>query len=190
MTWTSRTVVGAVVTLSLALSACGLVESVLGQRGPVATLAKNYETPAAVDHPPSPDVTLELAFDHDTAELLWGKHVPDDLPRRRGEPYRAGIHGDIDRVDFDNQAIALWWGGEATCPQSVTDVQLSGRSTVELHTTEEEPTCADMEVSFRMVLAIDRDRLPNVSQLPGNLVVVTDGNRRHAGQVVPFTDGD
>jgi hypothetical protein len=103
MTQTSRTVVGAVLALSLALGGCGLVESVLGQRGPVVTLAKNYETPSAVDRPSNHDVILELAFDHDAAERLWGKHVPDDLPRERGEPYRAGIHGDLDSVDFDNQ---------------------------------------------------------------------------------------
>jgi hypothetical protein len=77
--------------------------------------------------------------------------------------------------------IALWWGSEATCPKSVTDVQLDGRATVEVHTTEVGSTCDDVGIPFRMVLAIDRDRLPDVSQLPGNLVVVTDGNRRHDG---------
>ena len=189
MMWTSRSVVGTVVALSLALGGCGVVDSVLGQRGPVITLAKNYETPSAVDRPPSDDVRLELAFDHDTAEHLWDEHVPDDLPRRRGEPYREGIHGDFDSVDFDTQVVALWWGLESTCPQSVTDVQLSGQATVEVHTTEEEPTCDDMGIPFRMVLAIDRDRLPDASQLPGDLVVVTDGNRRNDGQVGPFTRG-
>lgn len=179
---------GAVVALSLALGGCGPVESVLGQRGPVVTLAKNYATPSAVDRPPSHDVRLELALDQDTAERLWEEHVPDDLPRRDGEAYRVGIHGDLDSVDFDTQAIALWWGSEATCPQSVTDVQSSGQATVELHTTEEEPTCRDVEIPFRMVLAIDRDRLPDGSQLPGHFVVVTDGNRRHAGQVGPSTE--
>jgi hypothetical protein len=182
-------VVGAVVVLSLALGGCGLVESALGQRGPVDTLAKSYETPAEVVRLADHDVSLELAFDRDTATLLWHEHVSDDLPPRRGEAFREGIYGDLDSVDFDSQVVALWWGSEATCAQAVTDVQFPASATVELHTTEEELACLDMEIHFRMVLAIDRDRLPALSELPVNLVKVTDGHRRNAGKVDLLTEG-
>ena len=186
---TPRIVVAVVVALSLALGGCGLVESALGQRGPVTTLAKNYEMPAEVIRLADHDVNLELAFDRDTAALLWDEHVSDDLPRRRGEPFREGIYSDLDGVDFDSHVVALWWGGEATCAQAVTDVQFPENDTVELHTTEEEPDCLDMEIPFRTVLAIDRDRLPALSELPVNLVKVTDGHRRDAGKVDLWTEG-
>jgi hypothetical protein len=180
---TRRIVVAVVMALSLALGGCGLVESALGQRGPATTLAKNYEMPAEVVRLADQDVSLELALDQDTAALLWDEHVSDDLPRRRGEPFLEGIYGDLESVDFDSQVVALWWGGEATCAQAVTDVQFPESATVELHTTEEEPACLDMEIPFRMVLAIDRDRVPALSELPVNLVTVTDGHRRDAGKV-------
>ncbi|WP_130650250.1 hypothetical protein [Egicoccus halophilus] len=175
----------AVLTLSLALAGYGLLEGWLGQRGPVQTLAKRYEMPAG--SPPVANeevavVTLELALDRDTAALLWDEHVPDDLPRRRGKPFDEGIYGNLDGVDFDSQVVALWWGGEATCAQAVTDVQLPEPATVELHTTEEAPDCLDMAIPFRMLLAIDRDRLPDPAELPANLAIVRDGHRRNAGQ--------
>lgn len=183
---TPRIVVAGVVALSLALGGCGLVESALGQRGPANTLAKSYEPPAGGAND---DVSLALAVDRDTATLLWDERVSDDLPRRRGEPFSEGIYGDLDSVDFDSQVIALWWGSEATCPQAVTDVQSSGSTTVELHTTEEDHACLDMEIPFRMVLAIDRGQLPELSELPVNLVEVTDGHRRDAGKGDLWTEG-
>ncbi len=183
---TRRIVVAVVVALSLALVGCGLVESALGQRGPAKTLAKNYEMPARVAND---DASLELAFDRDTAALLWDEHASDDLPRRRGEPFREGIYNDLDSVDFDSQVVALWWGAEATCPRAVTDVQSPDSVTVELHTTEEDHACLDMEIPFRMVLAIDRDLLPELSELPVNLVVVTDDRPRDAGKVDLWTEG-
>jgi hypothetical protein len=183
---TRRIVVAVVVALSLTLSGCGLGQDVLGQRGPVKTLAKNYEMPAGGAND---DATLEFAVDPETAVALWDEHVSDELPRGRGEPFGEGIYGDLDSVDFDRQVVALWWGTEATCPQAVTDVRSPDRATVELHTTEEDHACLDMATSFRMLLAIDRDRLPEVSELPVNLVEVTDGHRRDAGKVDLWAEG-
>ena len=183
---TRRIVVAVVVALSLALSGCWLGQDVLGQRGPVKTLAKNYEMPAGGAND---DATLEFAVDPETAVALWDEHVSDELPRGRGKPFGEGIYDDLDSVDFDRQVVALWWGTEATCPQAVTDVRSPDRATVELHTTEEGHACLDMATSFRMLLAIDRDRLPEVSELPVNLVEVTDGHRRDAGKVDLWAEG-
>ena len=185
-TWMSRAAAAAVVALSLGLGGCGLVDSVLGQRGPAKTLAKGYEMPAGGAND---DVSLELAVDRDTAALLWDEHVSDDLPRGRGQPFSEGIYGDLDSVDFDRQVVALWWGTEATCPQAVTDVQSPDSATVELHTTEEDHACLDIGIPFRMVLALDRDHLPDLSDLPVNLVEVTDGRPRDAGTVDLWTKG-
>ena len=186
---TRRIVVAAVVVLSLGLGGCGLVESALGQRGSVQTLAKNYDMPEGFLGSARDAATLEFAVDPETAVALWDEHVSDELPRGRGKPFGEGIYDDLDSVDFDRQVVALWWGTEATCPQAVTDVRSPDRATVELHTTEEGHACLDMATSFRMLLAIDRDRLPEVSELPVNLVEVTDGHRRDAGKVDLWAEG-
>lgn len=138
-----------------------------------------------------PWALLEIAYDRQTAERAWEQNVPDDLPERGGQPAEPGRYGDFAQVDFDRQALVVWHAGQSgTCPAWLDDVNTdaAGDVHVEIDTTAEEGEfCTDDYRGYRMVLAVDRDRLPDPDQLPRD--TIRDDHpvdRRHDGRVTAY----
>lgn len=110
---------------------------------------------------------LEVAYDRETAETAWRDNVPDDLEARNDElPADPGVYGDLDQVDFDQQAVVVWSSGESgSCPEWLADVDhADGTITVEREAAG--GMCTDDYNPYRMVLVIDRERLPSGDELP------------------------
>lgn len=119
----------------------------------------------------------EVAFDEATARAAWDDSVPADLPERDGEPREAGRYGDLADVDFAEQALVVYSAGQSgSCPAWISDVAFTN-GTVELTEDSHVPgdACTDDYRAYRLVLAVDRDRLPRPEDLPTERVLV-DGN--------------
>lgn len=109
---------------------------------------------------------LEIAYDEATAARAWGENVPSQLPRRDGEPTEPGVYGDLADVDFGREALVVWSAGQSgTCPGWLADISTDNNA-VQLKTARQGDFCTDDYHAYRMVLAVDRDRLPAASALP------------------------
>ena len=111
---------------------------------------------------------VEVAYDRDSAEAAWRDNVPDDLAARDDErPAEPGVYGGLDTVDFDRQVVVVWSSGESSgCPAWLADID-STDGTIHV----QEGATAHMECPsdynpYRLVLAVDRDRLPTADELP------------------------
>jgi hypothetical protein len=139
----------------------------------VVPLAKVEGWRSGFEHAEMPFAVMEIAQDADTAELAWRENVPDGLPPGEGVPDEFGLYGDLAAVDFDRQAVVVWSSGESgTCPAWLFDVRTRDDGAVELEqrdTTslvEEDVMCTMDYRPYRMVLAVDRDLLPDAAELP------------------------
>jgi hypothetical protein len=123
---------------------------------------------------------IEIADDREAAQRAWRDNVPDDLEPRDDElPAEPGLYRDLDEVDFDRQAIVVWSSGESgSCPGWLADIDTrDGVVHVERDATEQ--TCTDDYNPYRMLFAVDRDRLPPADELPhARLDGVPDGEIR------------
>lgn len=121
-----------------------------------------------------PYALVEVAFDRATADRAWAANVPSDLAEGTGAPAEPGRYGNLDEVDFDTQAVVVWSSGQSgSCPGWLADVDTDGEGTVSV-TTGQTPAdaCTDDYNAYRMVLAVDLDRLPDPTWLPVTDVVV------------------
>jgi hypothetical protein len=121
----------------------------------------------------TPFAILEIADDRETAERAWRENVPDTLPPAEGVPDAPGRYGSLDEVDFERQAVVVWSSGESgTCPAWLFDVRTRDDGGVEIEfrsvtdLMDEDVMCTMDYRPYRMVLAVDRDRLPDVTELP------------------------
>lgn len=114
-----------------------------------------------------PSALLEVAYDRETADRAWRANVPDDLDERDDDlPAEPGVYGALDEVDFDRQAVVVWSSGESgSCPGWLADLDTVD-NTVHVEVDATAQLCTDDYVPYRMVLAVDRDRLPQPDQLP------------------------
>jgi hypothetical protein len=111
---------------------------------------------------------LEIAYDATTAQAAWEDSVPGDLPERDGEPREPGRYGSLDAVDFAEQVLVVYSSGESgSCPGWLADVSTTN-GTVQLTSGAYVPdeACTDDYNAYRLVLAVDRDRLPVAAELP------------------------
>lgn len=135
---------------------------------------------------------VEIAYDRDSADRAWQENVPGDLPERDGQPAEPGRYGDPDSVDLDTHAIVVWSSGQSgTCPGWLADIRTGADGTVELETgvdMQGGTACTDDYRQYRMVLAVDRERLPDPDQLPITTVIV-DG-RSGAGSLIAAYPAD
>lgn len=104
---------------------------------------------------------FEVADDRETAEVAWRDNVPDDLETRDDElPADPGVYGALEQVDFEQQAVVVWSSGESgSCPGWLSDIDHAEVAVV----VEREASggmCTDDYNPYRMVLAVDRERLP------------------------------
>jgi hypothetical protein len=112
--------------------------------------------------------------------------VPADLVRRTGDPTLPGLYGDLADIDFDREALVVYSGGQSgTCPEWLTGLEVTELGTVQLTTTstptlfatvhgERVGICTGDRNEYRLVLSIDRDRLPPISGLPTTRVQFDD----------------
>jgi len=116
---------------------------------------------------------LEIAYDRATAQRAWEENVPDGLPRRSGTPYRNGRYGSLDDVDFATRVVVVVWSaGSSSCPGWLYGLETDD-GVVRATTRErvEGEGCAEVFVAYRMVLAVERDLLPDEASLPARLVI-------------------
>ncbi|QBI21303.1 hypothetical protein ER308_18155 [Egibacter rhizosphaerae] len=140
--------------------------------GPVRPLAKVEGWRDGLDPHADPFALLEVAWDRETAETAWANNVPDDLEAGAPDEGEPGRYDDLDAVDFDDEALLVWSSGESgSCPGWLADVATDGDGDLEVtRDSFGAGACTDDYNPYRMVLAVDRDRLPDPEALPGELV--------------------
>ena len=159
--------------VALAISACGTpTDAPAGAGGAdrsVEVLAKAEGWRAGLaDAAGQPHMLLEVAADAELAQQAWDDNVPDSLVEADGEPDQPGIYADLDVVDLDEQVVVVLSSGESsTCPVWVDDLSaIDERIEVMLASAADaDQGCTDDYQPYRLVLAVDRDRLP-VDALP------------------------
>jgi len=151
-------------TALLITSGCGVVPG-LGHEG-LQTLAKVDGWRQGFELPPDTFAMLEVAYDVDTAQRMWDENVAADLPERSGDPRDPGRYGDLDDVDLDQQAVALWSGGESgSCRGWVSSVALEDGAVVVTEDADEGRGCSDDYNPFRVLVVVDRSDLPEPEAL-------------------------
>lgn len=166
------------VMTALVLAACGGdVGSSGPDDGPVTVLARADGWRAGIE-PSVGFMLLEVAMDEGTALQAWADNVPNELPAADGDPpTEPGAFRSLDDVDFDMQAVVVVSsGGSSSCPPWVRDIRiLDDRVEVSL-AREAAEACTDDLHPYRLVLAVDRDRLPAPEALPVERVDVPSDN--------------
>ena len=110
----------------------------------------------------------EVAPDRDTAQQAWEDIVPSDLPERTGAPEEPGVYGHLDEVDFESQVIVIWSSGESgTCPEWLSDLDVTGADDFRMEIdTASVGACTDDFNPYRMIVAVERDRVPEANSPP------------------------
>jgi hypothetical protein len=138
---------------------------------------------------------VEVAYDEVTAAQAWEQNVPADLDRRSGHPTLTGLYGDLADIDFDREALVVYSEGQSgSCPGWLTGIEVTEQGTVQLTTTFTSTTFATVQGErvgectadyrpYRLLLAVDRDRLPPISGLPTTRVLF-NGEHLGAGGLV------
>lgn len=183
-------------TSALLLAACGGGVGGSGE-GPVTALARADGWRSGIEASVG-FLLLEVAHDEGTALRAWTDNVPNELPADEGDPPTApGAYRSLDDVDFSRQAVVVVSsGGSSSCPPWVRNIRTVGdRVEVEL-AREGAQACTDDFQPYRLVLAVDRDRLPDLDALPVERVDVPSDNltdvegRMVAYPVATPPDGD
>ena len=138
---------------------------------------------------------VEVAYDEPAAVQAWAENVPADLVRRTGDPTLPGLYGDLADIDLDREALVVYSSGQSsTCPEWLTGLEDTELGTVQLTTTSTSTTfatvqgervgfCTGDNREYRIVLSIDRDRLPPISGLPTTRVLF-NGEQLFGGGLV------
>jgi hypothetical protein len=114
---------------------------------------------------------IEIAYDREAAELAYEEHFPDGLGPGTGTG--PGSYGSLDDVDFERQAVIVWSHGESSCPGWLADIDtMGGRVRVELGDTGRD--CDEAFHPYRMLIAVDHERLPAPEALPMSTVEGVD----------------
>lgn len=135
-----------------------------------------------------PYLWIEVATDPATARQAWEDNVPTELPRGEGRPDEPGLYVPFEDIDLDTQALVVVSSGESgTCPAWVEDLRvLADRVEVDLGSVDE-LACTDDFNPYRLVLAVDRDRLPATDDLPLTTIDVPSENLTDVeGQMVRY----
>lgn len=128
---------------------------------------------------------LEVAYDAETARRMWQENVPPGLPARGGDPTRPGVYGDLADVDFGEQAVAVWSGGQSgSCPGWLAQVRLAEATRVVVTEDLDSGTgnaCSSDRNVYRTVVVIERDQLPSEQSLAS--AHATDDDPEHPAEV-------
>lgn len=149
--------------------------------GPVRTLATVRDS--AMDSAPAVgQYHLAVAEDRTSAERLFADQVPDDLPPGDGHPSSDGLHAGLDTVDWDHEVVAVYATDRGGCPEWINDLAFDGEVVEIQSASPSVGACPDILIQFRAVLAIDRDCLPSLEELP----VRTVDRFGNSGEVVVY----
>lgn len=158
------------IALLLGLSGWAGLAGLSGLRGSVVPLAKAEGWRQNLGTGPPPFAIVEIAFDEETAHRMWEDNVPQDLRERAGDPERPGLYGDLDGVDFDTEVVVVWSSGESSsCPGWLAAIQTDAAGTVRVERDDTSGmfgACTEDYNPYRMILAVDRERLPAPDMLP------------------------
>ncbi len=136
-------------------------------------------------------LVMEITADEAEAAQAWEDNVDDSLESREGAPDQPGIYGDPAAIDHETQAlVVVSSGASSTCRVWVDDVRTTdGVVEVDLG-REPADACTDDLAPYRVVLAVDRDRLPAPEELPVTAVDLPSENLRDVdGEVVDYPAG-
>ena len=186
----SRAVVLAAL-LVMATSACsvlGLGTSPRPVDDGITVLAKvdGWGEALSTDESLGVNLVVEIAYDEDAARAAWTDSVPADLPERSGEPRESGRYGSLDDVDLAEQALVVYSSGQSgACPGWLADLSVGG-DVLAVEETEYVPGdgCTDDFDAYRLVLAVDREKLPAADRLP--LRTARDGDREFDALVTTY----
>jgi hypothetical protein len=158
----------------VAAGGCATDSAPGGADAPPRTLAKVEGWSEDLSSPTAAS-GLQIAYDEETARLMWSENVPDGLPTKSGDPAAPGIYGSLDDVDFDSQVVAQFSAGESSsCPRWLSDVTTEGQ-TVEIVTSPDEVgACTADFRPYRQIVALDRDDVPPAEDL-GGVQLLIDG---------------
>ena len=191
------------------------VEVVGGDDQALAQLATQLDDPAycfaIIDAPPEPDLDravatlatvsgwrdglefesgtlLEVAHDEQAAQRLFDDNVPTDLDDGPdAEPWADGRHGELADVDLDTHVLAVWSAGRSgSCPEWVNELSTSGGTVVVSTAVPTAGACTDDFNPYRTIIAVERDLLPPADELPADLDLGYDIDRR---AVVAYPSG-
>ncbi len=138
---------------------------------------------------------VEVAYDEIAAAQAWENNVPADLAQRSGDPARPGLYGGLEDIDFDREALVVYSSGQSgTCPEWVTGIEFTTEGVVQITTTFKSDAvapggvlaCTADYVPYRIVLAIDRDKLPPISALPTTRVLINGEQLGGGGLVTTY----
>lgn len=138
-----------------------------------------------------PYVLIEIAADRARAEQAWNENVTATLPPADGDPGEPGVYGMLDDVDFERRAVVVYSSGTSgTCPAWVRGIETTnGRVEITLGSSAER-ACTDDYRPYRLVLAVERDALPGLSELPVERIDVPSENLTGVeGRVVAYPAG-
>jgi hypothetical protein len=136
------------------------------------------------DFDEQPYALVEIAFDQETAERAWEQNVPDGLAQRSGAPEEDGHYGALEGVNFDTHAVLVWSAGQSgSCPGWLAGIDTDDAGVVEVTTGVRGDVCTDDYNAYRMVVAVERDRLPDPAWLPVTDVLI-DGQALAASSLV------
>ena len=119
---------------------------------------------------------VEIAYDEETARAAWRENVPERLPQRSGEPREAGRYGSFADVDLEEQVLVVYSSGQSgSCPGWLADLSVE-EGIVLLEREEHAPgmACTDDYNAYRVVLAVDRDKVPAADELPTERALIDD----------------
>lgn len=131
---------------------------------------------------------VEVADDVETAQQAWQDNVPEDIGEGDSDVGEPGMYGSLDDIDFEAQVLIVWHSGESgSCPAWLAGIDTVNGSVI-IERGEHSPgdACTDDYNPYRMVLAVDRDQLPEVDQLPTEDVSIDDSIID--GRVVAYPD--
>lgn len=154
----------ATVVALLSIAGCGVLPGL--DSGGLTTLAKVDGWREGFELPPDTFAVLEVAYDSETAQQMSDENLISDLSERSGDPRDPGRYGDLDEVNFDQQAVALWSGGQSgSCPGWVADVEMVDGVVVVTENAEEPQGCSDDYNPFRVLVVVDRSEVPEPEEL-------------------------
>jgi len=117
-----------------------------------------------------PDPVVEIAYDADIAARAWAENVPADLPETSGRvPDTPGTYGSLADVDLDDQVLVVWSSGQSgDCAEWPVDLRATadGQLRAEVAAHPEQEDCTSEPFPYRLLLAVDADRVPLQDALP------------------------
>jgi hypothetical protein len=161
----------------LAMAACGGLEARTSIEPGIRVLAKADGWRADIaDLNIGYYAIVEVAYDESSAAQAWQANRPDAPVERSGLPEQPGVYGDLAGVNFTAEAVVVFSSGQSgSCPGWLAGINADPSETVDLTTGEamlDGNACTDDYDPYRLILAVDRELLPDPEQLPTTDVTI------------------